>query len=98
MAGDNKVEFVLVEPETAANVGAVCRALKNTGFSTLHIINPQCDIFSGEAKALAHRSFEFIESAQISHSLQDLRASFDCLIATTADDRDTKKQYHIEIH
>lgn len=35
------VRFVLVEPDHPGNIGGSCRALKNMGFGSLHLINPK---------------------------------------------------------
>ena len=37
----NAVRFVLVEPDHPGNIGGSCRALKNMGFGSLHLINPK---------------------------------------------------------
>jgi tRNA/rRNA methyltransferase len=87
------LHFVLVETETAANIGGVCRAMKNMGFLNLHLVNPKCDHLSGESKALACSSHDLLENAHIWPSFSDMRKHFDFLIATTCDVRDTKRVY-----
>jgi tRNA C32,U32 (ribose-2'-O)-methylase TrmJ len=38
----DNIEIVLVEPQSSGNVGSVARAMKNTGFKRLTLVNP-CD-------------------------------------------------------
>ncbi len=42
------IEIILLEPEHEGNVGAVCRAMANFGFSKLIVVNPQCDLENDE--------------------------------------------------
>ena len=42
------IRIVLVEPKEPGNIGAVARAMKNTGLSHLYLVNPP-DHTSGEA-------------------------------------------------
>ena len=94
MDGDRlEVTFVLVEPETSANVGAACRAIKNMGFSQLHLVRPNCDPLDDLARAVAHGAGDILESAKVWTSFDEMMAYFPLCVATTCDERDTKKKY-----
>ncbi|MDA9951484.1 RNA methyltransferase [Oligoflexaceae bacterium] len=94
MDGDRlEVSFVLVESETSANVGAACRAIKNMGFSQLHLVRPNCDPLDDMARAVAHGAGDILESAKVWASFEEMAGHFPLRVATTCDERDTKKKY-----
>lgn len=84
--------FVLVEPEDARNVGAAARALNTMGHEALRLVRPRCDHLSGKAKALAHRSFHLLESAEVFDSLEE--ATTDCHLRCAATARHRKEKLH----
>jgi tRNA/rRNA methyltransferase len=84
--------FVLVEPEDARNVGATARALNTMGHDTLRLVRPRCDHLTGKAKALAHRSFHLLESAEVFDSLKE--ATADCSLRCAATARHRKEKLH----
>jgi tRNA/rRNA methyltransferase len=47
------VAVVLVEPQGALNLGSVCRAMMNFGFSDLRLVNPTADPLADEARRMA---------------------------------------------
>lgn len=77
------LEIVLVEPETAGNVGAVARAMQNFGFKKLHIINPKCDVLGKEAMDRATHAKSILNAAKI-HKNLDFLKKFQTVAATTA--------------
>ena len=51
--GLNNIRVVLVNPLYASNIGAVCRAMKNMGFSDLALVAPRADAGSADARMWA---------------------------------------------
>lgn len=78
MNTDN-LTVVLVEPQGALNIGSVCRAMGNFGFSTLRLVNPRTDHLSREARLMAVKAGDILESAQIYDSLAGAVA--DCALS-----------------
>lgn len=64
------IRVVLVEPKQPGNIGAVARAMKNTGLSRLYLVNP-ADHTSGEARAMAHGSGDILYGATVVSSLAE---------------------------
>lgn len=75
------MDVVLVEPETAGNVGAIARVMKNFRYSQLVLVNPQCDITSDEARNRAKHANDILNNAKTVSSLDEL--TYDYLIGTT---------------
>jgi len=59
------VAIILAEPEHPGNIGSVCRAMANFGYSELILINPKCDPLSQEARNLAKHAQKVLENARI---------------------------------
>ncbi|MBT7903194.1 RNA methyltransferase [Candidatus Woesearchaeota archaeon] len=76
------ISVILIEPETAGNVGAIARVMKNFGFSNLILINPKCDHLSQTARNRAKNAQEVIVKAKV--RTNRVLSNFDYLIATTA--------------
>ncbi|MBU2561057.1 MAG: RNA methyltransferase [Nanoarchaeota archaeon] len=76
------IKVVLLEPETAGNVGAVARVMMNFGFTKLVLINPHCDHLSDEARNRAKHAKEVLEGAEVNDFF--VVDDYDYLIATTA--------------
>ena len=79
-----KASIVMIEPEYAGNIGLICRAMKNFGFSELILVNPKMDHLSGEAYARAMHASEILEKAKIVNSLEAATSKSEYIIATTA--------------
>ena len=77
------VRIVLVEPAGALNVGSIARVMKNMGLQQLVLVNPQCDRFSDEARLMAVRAADVLESAQEVPTLLDALQGCHRAIATT---------------
>ncbi|RJQ17076.1 RNA methyltransferase [Candidatus Woesearchaeota archaeon] len=73
------ISVIIVEPETAGNVGAVARVMKNFGFSNLILVNPKCNHLSKDAVDRASHAKDILEKAKATKSIPNL----DYLIATT---------------
>ncbi|MBI5902243.1 MAG: RNA methyltransferase [Deltaproteobacteria bacterium] len=59
----DNISIVLVEPQSPGNVGSVARAMKNTGFSDLVLINP-CDYRNNEAYSFACKADDVLLGAR----------------------------------
>jgi TrmH family RNA methyltransferase len=78
------VRFVLVEPQSAGNLGAAARALKNLGFSALHLVAPRCDPKSAEARALAVDAWDLLDDAKVHADLDDALQGMRTVVGTSA--------------
>ena len=79
----NNVFFILVEPKSAGNIGAVARALKTTGFKNLILVKPKIDQNISEAHWMAHRSKDILENALITSSFDQAIKDKNLVIGTT---------------
>lgn len=77
------VVIVLSRPEEARNVGAACRAMANSGLSTLRIVGTREDIDSGKVFTLALHAREIFERAGFFPSISEACADCACICATT---------------
>lgn len=78
------VHFVLVEPQSAGNVGAAARALKNLGLHSLRLVAPACDPFSREAFALAVDAADVLEAARVYPTLDAALEGSQTVVGTSA--------------
>jgi len=76
------ISVILVEPETAGNIGAVARVMANFDCKNLVLINPKCDHLSKEAVDRASHAKTILKKAKVK-PLSFLK-SFHTLIATTS--------------
>lgn len=83
----SQVRIILVEPAGALNVGSVARVMKNMGFQHLVLVNPQCDPLGDEARLMAVRAAEILETAQQVQTLPEALTGCQRAIATTGVDR-----------
>ncbi|BCR04820.1 tRNA (cytidine/uridine-2'-O-)-methyltransferase TrmJ [Desulfuromonas versatilis] len=75
----DNISVVLVEPQGPLNIGSVCRAMMNFGFSDLRLVNPSADHLSDEARRMAVKASALLEGARI---FPDLAAALaDCQLA-----------------
>ena len=65
------ISIVLVEPQGPLNVGSVCRAMMNFGFTRLRLVSPCPEYKSLDAKKMALTAFHVLEKADIFDSLAD---------------------------
>lgn len=78
---------VLVRPETNANIGAVARAMKNTGLSDLRLVDPG-DWRTIETWRTAWNSQELLENARVFRNLDEaLQGSTMALALSGRDDK-----------
>lgn len=65
-----QLTVVLVEPQGPLNIGSVCRAMMNLGFSNLCLVNP-CTAFNGlDAKKMALAALPILENATVVDTLE----------------------------
>jgi len=62
--------IVLVEPQGALNIGSVCRAMLNFGFTDLRLVNPQVDHLSFDARMMAVKAAPLLENARVFDDLE----------------------------
>jgi tRNA/rRNA methyltransferase len=77
------IKIILVEPAGPLNVGSTARVMKNFGLTQLILVNPQCDHIGAEAKLMAVRASDILESAIIVNSLPEALIGCKRAIATT---------------
>jgi TrmH family RNA methyltransferase len=78
-----RIRIVLVEPQTAGNVGATARAMKTMGLSRLVLVVPVADWNGPESRARAHGSGEILDSAVVVPDLASACADAHLLVGTT---------------
>ena len=76
------VTVVLVEPQTPANVGMVCRAMANFGVEHLRLVNP-CDHRDDMARRLAVDASPLLDRAEVFDTLEAALADQHITVATT---------------
>src|SRR5208282_3500649 len=83
MASRNKFAFVLYRPQSAGNIGAAARALKNMGFDDLRLVG-HGPLNDREAKKLAVHADDLLASATVYPSLADALADCSIAVGTTS--------------
>jgi len=81
-AVSNNISIVLVEPQSPGNVGSVARAMKNTGFSDLVLVNP-CDYLNNEGYAMACKADDVLTGAVVYPTLDECIKATGVLVGTT---------------
>ena len=77
------ITVVLVEPQGPLNIGSVCRAMMNFGFSDLRLVNPRADHLGDEARRMAVKAGGLLEGANIFDSLEEALGECHLALATT---------------
>ena len=83
---DANIRIVLVEPAGPLNVGSVARVMKNMGLHQLVLVNPHCDHLGEEARLMAVRAADILETAKVVENLPAALVGCVRAIATTGDD------------
>jgi tRNA/rRNA methyltransferase len=83
VASLENIRIVMVEPIYGGNVGSVCRAMANMGFSDLALVCPR-RLNMDEARMMACHATEFLESRTEFKSLAEAVADCGVVVATTA--------------
>ena len=74
------ISVVLVEPEGPANIGMVARTIKNFGFSSLVLVNPN---ITEESYSYAVHAGDVLENAMMVESFEEALGLFDVAVGTT---------------
>ena len=80
----SSLRFVLVEPQSAGNIGAAARALKNCGFDRLVLVAPACDPLDDEARKFAVDARDVLLAAEIVPTLDAALAGAATVVGTSA--------------
>lgn len=76
------ISIVLVEPQSAGNVGSVARALKNTGFTKLTLVNP-CDYRNNDGYSMACKAAHMLLEAEVYPNLKEAVKGSGLVVGTT---------------
>ena len=78
--------IILVEPSLAVNVGAVARAMKNMGFSSLRLVSPEAasEHRSDPARRMASGAEDILDQARVFPSLGEALADIQVAAGCTA--------------
>ncbi len=77
------ISIVLVEPQGPRNIGSICRAMKNFGFTDLRLVNPSTDHLGKEARDMAVKANELLDNATIFKDLATAVADCPVALGTT---------------
>ena len=89
----SKFGFILVKPQLGENIGACARAMKNFGFSKLHIVEPKINFPNHKAKAISVGAYDIINSAKVYNNVEDAVSKFNLIISLSARRRDINKKH-----
>lgn len=64
------IAITLVEPQSAGNVGSVARAMRNTGFNNLTLVNP-CGYLNNDGYSMACKASPLLFGAKVFSNLND---------------------------
>jgi tRNA/rRNA methyltransferase len=78
-----RVRFILVESQSAGNIGASARALKNLGFSRLALVRPQCDHSGSEARKMAVDARDLLGAVTLHGDLDGALAGAGVVVGTS---------------
>lgn len=76
------ISILLVEPRGAGNIGSVARAMRNTGFGDLVLVNP-CEYRNDEGFSMACNASELLLKAREFTALEDAVSSSPVVVGTT---------------
>lgn len=80
---NKRIAVVLVRPAGALNIGSVARAMMNSGFSELLLVNP-AEFRNDEAYKMAVSAREILERARVTKSLDEAVAGRRAVFGVTA--------------
>lgn len=86
----NNIVIVLTNPDESRNVGAVCRAMANSGLHTLRIVGEKSKFDEERVRILAIHAAEIWEKAEFFTSITE--ATKDCTVAAGTTRRRGKKR------
>lgn len=79
---NSNISIVLVEPQSPGNVGSVARAMRNTDFSDLVLINP-CDYKNNESYSMACKADGVLAAARVFPTLDSYLDEPAIVVGTT---------------
>jgi len=77
------LSVVLVETQSAGNIGSVARAMKNLGLSRMLLVNPQTAL-TDEARHLACGADDVLDNAQRAETVSEALSSFHLSVGTSS--------------
>ena len=83
MTSLDHLTIVLVETQSAGNIGSVARAMKNLGLSRLVLVDPQTAL-TEEARHLACGADDVLDNAQRAETLPEALAPFHLSVGTSS--------------
>eukprot|EP01039_Chlorochromonas_danica_P003237 gene3237-3546_t len=75
--------IILVNPHIDQNVGSVARTMLNFGLTDLRIVDPVCDIYNDNVRALSSGAFELVENAKVYSTAEEAVQDLTRVMATT---------------
>lgn len=78
----DNISIILVEPQSAGNIGSVARAMENTGFPNLVLINP-VDYKNNEAYSMACNACGTLLMAKVFPNIKDAIKDSGLVVGTT---------------
>lgn len=78
----DNISIVLVEPQSSGNIGSVARAMENTGFSNLILINP-VDYKNNEAFSFACNACGTLLQAKVADNVKEAIKDSGLVVGTT---------------
>ena len=90
---NSKFGFILVKPQMGENIGSCARAMKNFGFSKLHIVEPKINFPNHKAKATSVGAYDIINKAKVFNKIEDAIDSFNLVVSLSARRRDINKKH-----
>ncbi|MAH90861.1 MAG: hypothetical protein CMA11_03740 [Euryarchaeota archaeon] len=78
-----ELDIVLVGINHPGNLGAVCRAMLNHGFTNLSLVNPECSVDDEQARNRAKHSGRILDDAKIYSSLNDAISESSLVVGTS---------------
>lgn len=79
----NNIVIILARPEEPRNIGAVCRAMANSGIHTLRIVGKRETIDAEKVRVLAIHASSIFDSARFFSSITEASADCACIAGTT---------------
>lgn len=89
----NNISIIGIEPQTPANIGAICRACNVMGLTDIRLINP-APFQNTEAEWIAWGSQDLLKTIQIKTCLEDALHDQHIVIGTTHKKRKNQIPYH----
>lgn len=77
------ITFILVRPRYPGNIGAAARAIKNMGFSKLHLVQPAVPPTDLEAKRLAVGAAPLLKKARVFETIEATTKGMHFLVGTS---------------